>query len=193
MIRGVDISHYQALSNWEQMKESGIAFCFLKCTEGLQLRDSKFAMFSADCQKYGIPHGAYHFFHPANDPILQAKFFLNTVGVEGGTLPMVMDWETKGSTVAHDDSVALQFLEYVQTATGKTPMIYGSPAFLNERTLSPAFAKYPLWVAHYGVSHPTVPRPWTTWTYWQFSGSAKIPGVIGNCDENYFSLVELNS
>src|SRR3989304_316015 len=52
------------------------------------------------------------------------------------------------------------------------------------------FKQYPLWIANYGVTKPLVPKPWTEWTFWQFTdkGDGSIYGVESkNIDLNYFN------
>jgi hypothetical protein len=67
-------------------------------------------------------------------------------------------------------------------------MIYVSPSFWQSHLgNSTAFHHYPLWVAHWGVSSPTVPGGWPTWTFWQRTDSGSVDGIAGRVDMNRFN------
>jgi lysozyme len=60
-VRGIDVSHYQGIVDWDQVKASGISFAFLKATEGTAFVDPKIARNINECARVGIPYGCYHF------------------------------------------------------------------------------------------------------------------------------------
>jgi len=188
-VPGADVSSYQPNINWQILKAAGIGFVFLKCTEGLTVKDSTFQKFSLLCAQNGINHGAYHFFHPKYDGVAQAKFFIDTIGGSlAGDMPCVMDWETADNVPAnHDVAQGLAFLSYVKQVTGKTPIVYGGPYFLNALGLPQTIKQNPLWIAHYGVSSPMIPDAWDTWHFWQYSDAQPVAGVSGKCDADKFN------
>jgi len=101
---------------------------------------------------------------------------------------MTMDWETTdGDAANHDVEAGWAFLDHIEKATGKIPIIYGSPAFLRELGLPALFTRFPLWVAHYGVSQPLIPTPWKTWTFWQCNENANVAGIANPCDADFFN------
>jgi lysozyme len=75
IIRGIDVSHYQGQIDWGAVEMSGIKFAFCKATEGIRITDHTFARNWDKLGKSGIYRGAYHFGHPENDAIEQAKHF----------------------------------------------------------------------------------------------------------------------
>ena len=70
---GQDVSNYQADHDWNA---SPAKFGIVKATEGLDFRDKAFARHWRQLAKKGIVRGAYHFAHPADNPIAEADFFL---------------------------------------------------------------------------------------------------------------------
>ena len=78
------------------------------------------------------------------------------------------------------------WLDVVQQATGRTPIIYTDHGFWNSLGTS-AFGSYPLWIAEYGVQSVTLPAGWASWTFWQYSESGTVSGVSGAVDLNVFS------
>lgn len=175
MLRGFDISHYQGHFNWAKAKQDGYIFGYAKATEGTTFTDSQYSTNKISAQDNGMPFGAYHFFHPNLDPMLQVEHFLKVTAInspEVGMLPPVLDWEvTNGVRNGVQISRALTWLNAVESALKRVPMIYGSPSFLNDLHLPDTFGRFPLWVAHYGVTRPRIPHPWTKYTFWQTSDS----------------------
>lgn len=179
-IHGMDVSHYDGAINWATAKSSGIDFAFVKATEGTTFVDPTFATNWTGMKSAGVVRGAYHFFHANVDPHAQASFVVQTVGqLEAGDLPLVIDLETTdGQSAATVAANALAFLDAVKTATGKKPIVYVSPGFMNGSAANASgFASYSLWVANWGVSCPDVPSPWAGWAFWQHSATGTVPGV----------------
>lgn len=167
-VKGVDVSKWQQPQDWQAFKANGVEFAFIKATEGTTIVDHMYTRHKVGARAAGLLIGAYHFFHPKYDPKAQAQLFASTVGA--CDLGFVMDWETtNGVPSAADQAAGHQFLQTVEGLTKRVPIIYTSPYFAQSLALDPAFAKYPLWVAHYGVKCPLVPQPWAKWTFWQYS------------------------
>ena len=80
------------------------------------------------------------------------------------------------------------FLTEMHTLSNKTPIIYTDPSFWSTCTgNSTAFSSYPLWVANYGVTSPTVPAGWSTPTFWQYTNAGTVAGVTGAVDQDYLT------
>lgn len=186
VVKGIDIYHGDMISNIGLVK-AGIEYAFLKAYE--KTIDSKFKSRWVAMKTAGIIRGAYDFFHPNINPLTQANAFLNIVGsLEVGDLPCALDWEsTDGVPSATDRANALIWLQHVEQSTGVIPIIYTGPYFADALKLDSRFGRYPLWVAHYGVSCPLVPSPWVNWTFWQTSESGSVPGISGHCDKDVFN------
>ncbi len=186
MIRGIDVSSYQGKIDFKKVKASGIDFVFGKCSEYHE--DANYYYNKKNAQAEGLLFGAYHFFHPLKDPKAQADMFLKTADLKAGDLLPVLDWETtEGFPVIQDVLRACAWLDIVQKACGKRPIIYGSPYFLKALILNASFITYPLWVAHYEVEKPMVPPPWKTWTFWQQSDNNFVSGVSSKSDLDLFN------
>jgi lysozyme len=134
----------------------------------------------------GLLRGAYHFYEPADDPVAQAEHFLSTVSLASGDLPPVLDVETLGASAAELWSGVATWLQTVQTATGRQPLLYIAPGFWNESSPDLALASYPLWLADY-AAQPTLPNGWTTWHFWQHSETGSVPGVSNAVDLDLFN------
>lgn len=187
-IKGIDVYHGDNggnAINWTNVKNAGISFAFVKATESTDYIDPSFATNWSGMKTAGIVRGAYHFFHSDVDPTQQANYFLATVGtVEAGDM-LVLDLEdANGQTQATIESNAATWMASIKSQTGVTPILYVSPAFLSSYT---ELAQYPLWVANYEVNCPDVPSAWTTYTFWQSTGTGSLSALTGDVDLDTFN------
>jgi lysozyme len=184
--------------DWRAVARARIAFAYAKATEGATFSDPRFAANWAGIRAAGLLRGAYHFFHPATSPELQADRFLSAVGaLAPGDLPPMLDLEETSPT--HDEwpdieqsqrvPLAMEWLERVETALGRRPVVYTRRGFVRD-TLGSAglLPRYPVWIAHYTVAPaPMVPPGWDQWTLWQYTDKGHIAGVASKLDMNRFN------
>jgi lysozyme len=186
---GLDVSHFQDTVDWPQVFQAGYLFAFIKATDGITYVDPMFATNWSGAQAAGLLRGAYHFFEANDDPQQQAENFLNTVTLQSGDLPPVLDVESSSTSSQVSTATIIQsiatWLQTVQQATGRTPIIYTNPGYWNSLATT-QFSGYPLWVAEYGVASPTLPTGWTSWAFWQFSQTGQIPGITTAVDLDLF-------
>ncbi|PXX39799.1 glycoside hydrolase family 25 protein [Undibacterium pigrum] len=196
IVHGIDVSHYQGTVNWYEVAAAGTGFAFAKATEGTSYQDPQFANNWFGMQAAGILRGAYHFYQGSDDPVAQANDFIHTVGtLSDYDLPPVIDLETLGGASSAALIAGVQtWLDTVEQALGRTPMIYTDTSFWDEY-MNNQFSRYPLWIAEYGVSQPRLPNGWASWTFWQNSQSGTVTGVNGQVDTDVFagSLADLQA
>lgn len=202
MVPGIDVSHFQRAVDWTAVAASEIRFCFIKATEGAANVDPRFIANWKGAADARVLRGAYHFFHPSVPAATQADSFIRTVvRLEPGDLPPVLDLEVPAAWAGISPEarapLAIEWLEAVEKRLGATPIVYLSPAFATEILKNAeVLARFPVWLAHYtGAASPTIARPWTSWTFWQYTREGKTPGVALPLDLNRFngSLEELKA
>ena len=165
-INGIDVSHHQSISVYAKAIKDA-AFCICKATEGKSWVDEKFTLYMQDAIGKGKLIGAYHFARPDNNnPEEEAQHFLAIVKPYLGTCILALDWE--GAALQYDLSWAKTWLDYVYKKTGVRPLFYASASVLS-KAKEIANADYGLWVAHYGVSSPSI-YPWMQQAIWQYEG-----------------------
>ncbi|MDN3584311.1 glycoside hydrolase family 25 protein [Mucilaginibacter flavus] len=189
-VHGIDVSSYQGKINWQKVKameEDGvqIKFAFIKATEGVLLSDPYFQRNWREAARAGITCGAYHFFLPQKSGLWQARFFLQTVKVEKGDLPMVVDVEKLYRTTPEKMRAQLTlFINQVESKTGVKPIIYTNISFYQDY-LQGYFDEYPLWIAHYYQPQLNIGAK-TNWQFWQHSDKARINGINQKVDMSIF-------
>ncbi len=180
--RGIDVSHFQGTVDWQAVRQAGVEFAFVKATDGLTWVDPQWATNWPAMSAAGVLRGAYHFFEPGDDAAEQADFFLQTVQPAAGDLPPALDVETVGGSSAALWEGVETWLQIVASAVGAPPFLYLSPDFAADNQAPASLAAYPLWVAEYGVSAPSLPAGWSDWLIWQSSETGSVAGVTGSVD-----------
>jgi lysozyme len=191
LVSGLDVSHYNGSIDWASVANAGIVFAYAKATEGTASQDTHFQANYTAMQQNNILRGAYHFFRPSLDGQAQADNFLKFVtALEQGDLPPALDVEVSDGQAPHVIiSRVQQWLDTVEAALGRTPLIYTARGFWSANLAgSPAFGRYPLWVAHYTNNpSPNLPPGFLNYTFWQYSEAGHISGITGSVDLDKFN------
>ena len=200
-VPGIDVSYWNAGIDWPKVRATGQRFVFTKATEGSSYSDPTFDDNWRGAKKAGLLRGAYHFFRCNIDPKKQATRFIDYVQSmnDNGELPPVLDLETNdGQTKDKIIERAKTWLDLVEEAFGKRPIIYSGQYFLQDYFSEvgggpPSWAKdYPLWLAQYPNQYvagmrPSLPRGWFKWTFWQYSDKGRVNGINAKVDLNLFN------
>jgi len=195
-VHGIDVSHYQGDINWKMLEQTRqgqfpIQFIFMKATEGGDYSDDRFTANFDSARAHGFIRGAYHFYNPKTDANKQADFFIQSVKLEPGDLPPVLDIEKKGKDMKKLQSDLKLWLRKVENHYGVKPIIYASYKFKTRYLNDSVFNTYPYWIAHYYVDSV---RYEGDWKFWQHTDVGTLPGIEEKVDLNVFngSLQELN-
>jgi GH25 family lysozyme M1 (1,4-beta-N-acetylmuramidase) len=125
----------------------------------------------------GFIRGSYDLVnHAAGSATAQAKQAAGVVQrLAPGDLGPSLDMEDRDNAHSHANDpgfwvdFAHEYLDAIETALGRRPMIYTSRSYWHEFTDdSNEFIDYPLWVIR--INNPTADPPpvWPTWTIWQW-------------------------
>jgi len=189
----IDLSHYNEVLSFSDIKASGIAGVIHKATQGTDDVDPDYASRRAQALAAGLWWGAYHFGTNA-DGTAQADYFLSVVNPQPTDL-LALDFEQNGN-----DTMTLQqaeqFVTEVYRRTGRYPGFYSDSLIdsLLGETVNQTLQQCWLWRAEYGAS-PVVQPTWPTWTMWQYTdgtngdGPYQVPGIggTGTCDRDKFN------
>lgn len=200
-VPGIDVSYWDAGIDWPKVRATGQRFVIAKATEGITYKDPTFDDNWLGAKSAGLLRGAYHFFRCNVDAKKQADYFIDYVKTvnDNGELPPVLDLETNdGVTKEKIVPAAKIWLDRVEAAFGKKPIIYSGQYFLQDFLIQPGggpppWAKdYPLWLAQYPNQYvdgakPFLPRGWFAWTIWQYSDKGVVNGINAAVDMNVFN------
>ena len=196
LAHGVDAASWQhphgADVDWHAASASGQSFAFIKATEGTGPANHHYQADVEAARAAGMLVGSYHKARPAMDPAQQAHAFADRLQSVGGPqLPPVLDLEVdEGLDPAELAEWTQAFLDTLDHRTGRAPVIYTYRYFwIDQMANTTRFAEYPLWLAEYGVSEPTLPviGGWNQWLFWQRSETGEVPGFDDAVDLNVFA------
>lgn len=194
--RGVDVSHYQGDIDWQQVREAGYCFAYVKATEGSGMVDDMLINNVIEAQAAGLVVGAYHFLRATTIVAAQreADAFLAAISGLQLDLPPVVDVETiEGLTPYDIAGVARAWIDRVKSETQLQPVIYTYPAFAQNHLDDGRFADVPLWYAYYSESPPpTDVAGWSRWTFLQTTDNGRVPGIAGPVDLNQYEGSEFD-
>ena len=191
-VSGIDVSAYQgAAIDWQSVADDGKDFAIAKVSEGTTFADSAFANNWSGMGSVGMVRGAYHFFHPSDDPQKQADHMMDLIDAQGGLqpgdLPPVLDVEVTDSLSASKIVSALNAtISAIEDRTGLTPIVYTSPYFWHD-TLGDPSTDAILWVAMWTSKCPQIPTAFADWTFWQNSSTGTVPSISGAVDLDEFN------
>ena len=189
MIPGIDVSHYQGEIDWQKVKAAGIRFAYLKATQGASFIDSdalRELHWSESRRDSDRPISRVRREH------WQRADFATGGRPESLFVPQLPCWlDIEPGAVSEE--TGQQVTDMLQGFLAGHDMVYCSPAtgdqlFSWEQEISDR--DYGLAMAHYGVSEPRIPKPWTTFQFWQHSASGTVDGISASVDLDWFNGTE---
>jgi lysozyme len=189
---GIDVSSNNGSIDFGAVRHAGASFACVKASEGQDYIDHGFGRKKMRAVTgAGLVPCAYHFLRPRGDRVgaREAAWFTQVIGHAGygkGWLPPVLDVETTELGPAETCRYVGSFLRLVRRNLGVKAIVYTYPSFAQANFSGCSWlGKYRLWIAHYGVSSPTIPNPpWSTNLIWQYSSTSHVAGVNGDVDVN---------
>lgn len=186
--RGMDVSYWQGLINWERVKADDIDFAILRCgyvkTLGRPQVDQQWKRNAQECERLGIPYGVYIYSYAKTVEAAKAEadHVINTLKGFSPTYPVYFDLEEKSLESTSNRmllaNMASAFCDKI-AAAGYTPGIYANTNWWNNYLTDPVFDQWERWVAQYNSK-----CSYTRGSYrlWQCSASGKVDGIVGNDD-----------
>jgi lysozyme len=176
---GIDVSQHQGVVDWSQVRQAGFDFAYLKASEGRDFTDASFASNWPAAAAAGLARGAYHFFTLCSSGADQARHFLEVLPA-GAELPPAVDLEIAGNCASRPAASVVEeqlrdFETAVEAATDRSLVLYVGTDFHTLYPLSQSVDRS-RWVPRF------LRRPSTSWTVWQVSSFAHVPGIDGSVD-----------
>lgn len=188
-VQGIDVSHHQDPIDWPKVARRGLAFAYVKASEGEAWGDPTFDDNWRGAQEAGLAVGAYHTYSFCKPGAEQAANFIRVLaGVRGPMLPPAVDLEFVGNCAERPAPEELAkelraFSNRLQRALGAKPVFYVTEGFWGRyHATVPAGGE--LWVRSV-LFRPERGFP-DTWRFWQFASRARVPGIRGPVDLDVF-------
>ena len=186
---GIDVSEYQGKISWTYVdtleNKYPIHFVFIRATVGKDRQDYQFDKNWLGAKRNKMIRGAYHYYRPNENSLEQAELFINTVHLQKGDLPPVLDIERlpKNQSIANLKIGLKRWLKAVESHYGVKPIIYTGERYYDD-FLKEEFSDYLFWIANYNFYREEID---SEWLFWQFTEKAAVPGIKGNVDVNIYN------
>ncbi|MEN2765691.1 glycoside hydrolase family 25 protein [Ornithinibacillus xuwenensis] len=189
-IKGIDISKHQGRINWDKVKADGVQFAMIRMGYGLAYEDEYFERNVKECERVGIPWGAYLYSYALN--VEQAKqeavFALKLLKGKNPTYPIAFDMEDadqyKKKHGMPSNAVLVDmchaFLDVVENS-GYYVSLYASLHWLNTKLNSSKLNRFDKWVAQWSDKCTYK----GSFQMWQYTSSGSVDGISGRVDMNY--------
>lgn len=187
---GIDVSRWQGEIDWRLVAAAGYRFAVIRATVSSTYTDPRFYTNWDGAREAGLLVSAYHAVRPSAPADAQIGRLFDTLEARVPDLPLVLDVElADGMSAAEISEAVRECARLVEERAGRKPIMYTGGWFWNPNIVrSPDWADYDLWIAHYGVDEPTLPKDWTAWRFWQYSETGSVPGVSSrNTDLDWFN------
>ncbi|MBO5049770.1 MAG: glycoside hydrolase family 25 protein [Oscillospiraceae bacterium] len=195
-VMGIDVSEFQGNIRWEEVKDAGVEFVFIRVGgrgygfKGTLYEDSAAEKNYKGAKKAGLQVGVYFFSQAINprDAVEEARYVLQRIKGWKLDLPVVFDWEYVNSSArtARVDrhrltTITRTFCAHIAQA-GFEPMVYFNMHQGANLLYLPALQDYPFWLAYYSDAPDTDYKV----DYWQYSYTGKVPGIDTDVDLNLY-------
>ena len=180
--QGVDVSKYNGVVDWGQVKAAGMDFTFIKVGSTKSGIDPMFVHNITQANAAGLKTGVYLYSYATTPQ--QALEEANQVlqWIEGYTVnyPVVFDIEDKCHKKLSDQQLIDIINAFCMTidAAGYYPVVYSNKNMFNGKLSITGWDK---WVAQYNDTCEYNNNV----CFWQYTSQGRVPGLPGRVDLNY--------
>lgn len=193
-LRGIDVSEHQGVIDWEKVKGQ-IDYAILRAGYGKNHIDRQFVRNISECNRLGIPCGAYWFSYALNadQAKAEADYCIEALKPYKVDYPVAFDFEYDSANYAKKQGVVLTpslvqsmasvFLLEIEAA-GYFAANYSNPDFINRYFGAALHQRFGLWLASWPKTVSDPAKPPQSCVMWQWGG-AQYDGINGDVDSNY--------
>lgn len=192
MNKVIDVSYHNGTIDWEKVKEAGY-HAILRAGYGMNLEsqdDTQFARNAAECERLGIPWGAYLYSYADNATrtMSEAEHMLRLMepwkDAPNRLYPVFIDVEEASIKQFAAQSAVLWCSQLRKE--GYQVGVYSMQSWW-DTCLTNLGSDYCRWVARWSSKAPTV-----AWDIWQYTDRGSVPGCAGNNGRTDMSESKLN-
>ena len=164
--KGIDISHWKVVNDWQKVYESGVRFVGIKATEGLTYLDPDLRKNREAVRRQPFLLTIYYHFARPGSARKQAERLVDAIGALRDNERLCLDLEGAGPT-PEDPRRAIDWINefYDSLHAGvhdRRPLMYTSNRIwgtIGDPEWSLA-SGVDLWVPRYSRKEPVLPKPW---------------------------------
>lgn len=194
MIKGIDISRWQGLINWNIVRQN-VDFAFIKIggSDDGFYPDGQAVRNAIEARANGVKGIGFYVYlggaFSVADEVAHIKNLISNIGGLKRGEVLALDWEEHhGDEVGYVAGIAKGLID----AGIKAPLIYMSLSRVRGNNWQRLVEmNCGLWVAAWGnnddIADAAPPSDeWPFWAVWQYSSTGSVPGISGRVDLDYF-------
>lgn len=185
-IKGIDVSRWQSVINWNAVKGDGVKFAIIKAggSDKGCYTDRTFEQNYAGAKANDIAVGCYYFVgklcKSAADGEADAKRFLEIIKGKQFEYPVYIDFEAPDSSnKAGNTDAVVAFCDVMEKAGYFTGVYASEISGFKDRLDDSRLKHISHWVARYGGKPSTEAN---LFHIWQYSSRGSVAGINGNVD-----------
>lgn len=191
-LKGIDVSEHNGVIDWNAVKNAGVEFAVIRMGYGSDLPQQDDKMFEwnvSECERKGIPWGAYLYSYALNveDAKSEVAHALRLLQGKKPAFPIAFDMEdADGYKARHgmpSNDLLVQicdtFCSEVEN-NGFYVMVYANLDWLNNHLNDRRLDRYDKWVAQWAPACDYQ----GTHRLWQYTDSGYVNGISGKVDMN---------
>lgn len=203
MLKGIDISRWQGIINWDAVKNAHVPtgepveFAMIKAggSDDGFYPDGQFTRNAGEVRRLNVPHGFYFYLGGVEDIGHEVQHIKNLISMVGGLQAgesLWLDWEEHtADEVAYVSGIAKGLID----AGLPKPGVYMSLSRVTGQDWSTLVKQNDgLWVAAWG-DNDAMPESnevpgsdeWPFWAVWQYSSTGSVQGIGGRVDLDQFN------
>ena len=194
VLKGIDVSEHQGVIDWEKVK-GHIDYAIIRAGYGKNHIDRQFVRNAQECNRLGIPIGAYWFSYALNaeQAKQEADYCIEALKAYKLEYPAAFDFEYDSANYAQKQGVTLTpslvqsmasaFLLEIEAA-GYFAANYANPDYINRYFGAALQKRFGLWLASWPKGTPNAAKPPMSCIMWQW-GSSNVDGITGGVDSNF--------
>lgn len=185
-IQGIDVSNHNGAIDFNKVAADGVAFVYVKASEGVGYEDPRFKKNMDDARRAGLKVGAYHFFRKDKSGVEQAQNFKRVVKNVAVDMPYVIDVEDWGNSRFSSDKETVKNLSdmvrHLEMSKMRLMIYTNKDGY--RKYLKLYFPEVRLWLCSF--THPNKLTDFD-WHIHQYSHWGTIDGIDGEVDLDVFN------
>ncbi len=195
MKKGIDVSKWQGVINFDEVKNAGVEFVILRAGYGKNLTaqdDANFKHYYEECKRVGLPVGLYLYSYAKNveDAKSEAEHVLRLIKDKSFEIPCFYDLEDKSIAGLSNEALLANVKAFCGAVSAVMPCgVYASKSWFDSKFRDSFYNSVPRWVAHYTDKVESYEG---FADIWQYSSAGSVTGINGKVDMNYMYTDYIN-
>lgn len=195
MKKGIDVSRWQGVINWDAVKAAGVEFVIIRAGYGNDepyQDDPQFERNYSECKRLNIPCGIYLYSYATSkaDAQSEAAHALRLMKNKTFELPCFYDLEDKTVAALGNGNILEIAKTFCEIVGAVVPAgIYANKYWRLNKLTDEFYNTVPFWLAHYTSETDYNGNKYA----WQYSDSGHVNGINGAVDMNYLYGDFINS